>query len=211
MSARGSGPGANHAAPPVVLGRVVGAHGVRGQVRVRYFGDGPQSLLDQDVVWLASEATEASGATGATGKVAGRSGLAVDLATPGGAVRHEVLASGSGRANEVRLTLEGVDGREQAEALRGQLVAVPATALESLPEGEFYWHQLLGCRVKGSDGTLVGTVRDLMETGAHDVLVVEDAEGRRHLIPAADELVHDIDLEAGEIVVEILPGLLDGS
>jgi 16S rRNA processing protein RimM len=111
----------------------------------------------------------------------------------------------------VRLTLAGVQGREQAQALRGRLVAVPATALEALPEGEFYWHQLIGCRVKGTDGTVVGVVRDLLETGAHDVLVVEDDEGRRHLIPTAAELVHEIDLDVGEIVVELLPGLLDAT
>jgi 16S rRNA processing protein RimM len=110
----------------------------------------------------------------------------------------------------VRLVLSGVGDREAAEALRGKVVVVPASALEALPEGEFYWHQLVGCQVRGSDGTVVGTVRELMETGAHDVLVVEDAQGRRHLIPTADELVHAIDVEAGEIVVELLPGLLDG-
>jgi 16S rRNA processing protein RimM len=179
----------------VALGRVQGAHGVQGQVRVRWFGDGPEGLLSQKVVWLVDEERLAAGAC---------------FLDPTGFDRVEVLGGGTGRAGEVRLVLSGVGDREAAEALRGKVVVVPASALEALPEGEFYWHQLVGCQVRGSDGTVVGTVRELMETGAHDVLVVEDAQGRRHLIPTADELVHAIDVEAGEIVVELLPGLLDG-
>lgn len=180
-----------------MLGRVVGAHGLRGEVRVRSFGDGIGGLMAQGVVWLVREsAPPASGDS-----------PVVDLT--GGVTRAEVRDRGAGRSGEVRLSLAGVSDRSAAEALRGCLVIVPAAALEALPEGEFYWHQLIGCRVKGSDGTDVGTVCELLETGAHDVLVVEDDEGRRHLIPAADELLHEIDVERGEIIVELLPGLLD--
>ena len=58
-------------------------------------------------------------------------------------------------------------------------------------------------------GTPVGTVREIWETGAHDVLVVEDSSGRRHLLSTARELMPEVDPASGRIVVEILPGMLN--
>jgi len=178
----------------VVLGQIAGAHGVRGELRVRFFGDGPENLMGLAEVWLVAEEDLRP---------------SLDLSSAGVVRHHAVERRGRGRPGEVRLKLEGVTGREAAEALRGRFVVAPPSHLPDLREGEFYWHQLIGCRVRGSDGTPVGIVCGLMETGAHDVLVVEDESGRRHLIPAAAELVHEIDVESGEIVVELLPGLLE--
>jgi len=163
----------------------MGAHGIRGEIRVRYFGDGPDNLLRASEVWLAEGEGDPE-------------------------PRHyRVERSGSGRDREVRVALEGVESRDAATALRGSLVMGDAAQLEALPEGEYYWYQLIGCRVEGKDGSPIGRVREILETGAHDVLVVEDDRGRRHLIPAAAQLVEEIDIEADRIVVELPPGLLD--
>ena len=107
------------------------------------------------------------------------------------------------------MTLAGVTGRESAEELHGLLVCGDRAAFEPLEPGEYYWFQLLGCRVAGRDGRQVGTVREIWNTGAHDVLVVEDPEGRDILIPAAAALLCEVDVEQGRIVVEEIPGLLD--
>jgi len=169
----------------VVLGRIVGAHGLRGQIRVRYFGDGPDNLLDCSDLWLG-ESREDTGAR-----------------------RYEVTGGGTGRGGEARLALRGINDREAATALRGSLVLVDEARLEALPEGEYYWHQLVGCRVEGDDGSAIGHVKEIWETGAHDVLVVEDEAGKRHLLSTARELLPEIDLEARRIVVKMLPGLID--
>lgn len=171
---------------PVVLGRVVGAHGIRGRVRVVCLGDGPENLLRASEIWLGRDEKDEQ------------------------LRRYVVKAAGNARAGEVRLALDGVDDRDEAQALRGRLVMGPAESLEELPEGEYYWHQLIGCEVFGTDGQTVGTVKEMMETGAHDLFVVESAEGRRHLIPSAGDLVQEIDIEARRIVVELLPGILEG-
>lgn len=171
---------------PVVLGRVVGAHGIRGRVRVVCLGDGPDNLLHASEVWLGRDLEEKP------------------------LRRYAVKAAGTARAGEVRLALEGVADRDAAQELRGQLVLGPAESLQELPEGEYYWHQLIGCEVFGTDGQTVGTVKQMIETGAHDVFVVESAEGRQHLIPSAGDLVREIDIEARRIVVELLPGLIEG-
>jgi 16S rRNA processing protein RimM len=168
----------------VVLGRVLGAHGVRGGLRIRYLGDGPGHLLEADSVFL-------------TPKGDGR------------ARSYEVERAGPGRPGEVRVFLRGVDSREAAEALRGATVEVPEAALEALPEGEFYWFELVGCSVETEAGDAVGTVRELWETGPQDLLVVKGLDGRDRLIPTTRELVPEIDLEARRVVVVDLPGLLE--
>lgn len=171
----------------VALGRVVGAHGMGGQIRVRYFGGVPDNLMRLEAVLLA----ESEGAVDAE--------------------RFEVSRVGPGRREEVRMTLAGVEDRESAERLRGKLVVVEASELEALPEGEYYSYQLIGCGVEGADGQPIGTVREVWATGAVDVLVVEDEKGKRQLIPAAEGQLRTVDLELRRIVIEILPGLLDSA
>jgi len=178
--------GAEHTgAERVVLGQVAGARGVRGELRFRYTGDGPENLLAQSRVWLPR-----------------REG---DPAPP----VYRIIECGPGRAGELRVRLEGVETREAAEALRGRWVEVERASLPELPEGEFYWHELVGCRVWSHEETEIGVVRGLLETGAHDVLVVETEDGREVLLPLAEELLRELDPGAGRIVIELLPGLLE--
>ncbi|MCP4037336.1 MAG: 16S rRNA processing protein RimM [bacterium] len=169
----------------VELGRIVGAHGLRGEVRVRLFGDDPEHLVNAQEVWLGESRDDAS------------------------ARLFEVCSHGMGRAGEVRLGLVGVSDRDEAQSLRGRVVLACAEDLEPLAEDEFYWHQLIGCEVWTEAGAAVGVVAEIWETGAHDVLVVRDAQGRQNLIPTARELTRGIDLPAKRIVVAALPGLID--
>ncbi len=171
----------------VSLGRVVGAHGMGGQLRVRYFGGVPDNLIRLKAVLLAETEDAAD------------------------AEPFEVTRAAPGRRDEVRMTLAGVADRESAERLRGKLVVVETSQLEALPEGEYYSYQLIGCRVEGTDGQPIGTVREVWATGAVDVLVVEDEKGTRQMIPAAEGQLRTVDIEARRIVIEILPGLLDSA
>ncbi len=166
--------------PLVELGRVVGAHGIRGDLRVRFFGDGPEHLLEAPSVSLAGEPDA-----------------------------FEVVESGLTGRGEVALRLAGVEDREAALALRGRVVLGDSELLPELSEGEHYWYELVGCQVEGSDGRPVGTVRELWETGAHDVLVIEGDDGRTRRVPTARDLLREVDVAARRIVVEDLPGLLE--
>lgn len=168
-----------------MLGEIVGAHGLRGELRVRFSGDSPEHLLACEAVWIGRHADDPE------------------------ARRFAVEAAGLGRGGEVRLQLDGIRSREAVAAWVGWLVSAPAAILPVLPEGEFYWFELIGCRVESASGERVGSVREIWETGAHDVLVVEDEEGRRRLVPTAAELMTEVDLEARRIIVVDLPGLLD--
>ena len=176
------GPGS---AGRIVLGRVLGAHGLRGALRVRVLGDSPQNLLRAERVWLGREE---------------RDPVCQSLQVRGAAV---------GRPGEVRLSLVGIERREDAEARRGEVVLAETAVLEKLPPGEHYWFELVGCAVELADGRRVGTVRELWETGAHDVLVVEGPDGRRRLVPTAREFLKEVDIRARRIVIDPIPGLLD--
>jgi 16S rRNA processing protein RimM len=152
---------------------------------VRFFGDGPQNLGLVPEVCLG--------------------GSPEDPAPR----RYAVIEAIPGRRGEVRLTLEGVATREAAEALCGRLVLADPAHLEPLAEGEHYCFELVGCGVWGSRGEHLGRVVELWDTGAHDVLVIEDEDGRRFLVPMAEELVREVDVGAGRIVLHVIPGLLD--
>ena len=171
-----------------MLGRVFGAHGVRGQVRVRYFGDGPENILGAP--WLVLAEPERG------------------IEDPA-AEEFEVEGGAAGRRGEVRLVLRGIGDRAAAEELKGRLVTGAPEHLSPLPEGEFYWYELIGCQVETAGGRTIGTVTEIWETGAHDVLVVEGEDGRSRLVPTARALMKEVDVEAGRIVVEELPGLFD--
>lgn len=118
-------------------------------------------------------------------------------------VRGARLAGG-----EVILSLEEADTRDQAAALRGQLLEVDPEEVFPLPEGEYYWFQLRGLRVVTPDGREAGTVVDVEAYPAHDLLVVERG-GRRFLVPAVRDLVREVDLAGGFLVVNDIPGLLE--
>lgn len=168
----------------IEVGRIVGAHALRGEVRVRYFGDGPDTLLSVERVWLASDRDEAAPRA------------------------FEVLRTGTGRAGEVRLALEGVADRDAANALRGRLVLVDAADLAPLADDEIYWHELVGCTVVTTGGEEIGVVRELWDTGQHDVLVVDAGPGQPVLIPTAREIMTRVDVAARRIFIEPVPGLL---
>jgi 16S rRNA processing protein RimM len=168
----------------VEFGRIVGAHALRGEVRVRLHAEDPKNLQRATGVWLGTGLSDAQ------------------------ARFYPIEGTGSGRAGELRLALEGVESRESAEALRGQVVMGDAESLAKLAQDEFYWHQLVGCLVETESGQAIGRVREIWQTGAHDVLVVDGETPEPILIPTAREIMKTVDLEAGRIVIDAIPGLL---
>lgn len=107
------------------------------------------------------------------------------------------------------LTLGGVATREQAEDLRGQDVSILETQAAPLGEGEYFIHQLYGLKVVAEDGEEIGTVGEVLETGANEVLVVKRPGRSDGLIPMIHDVVRELDTAGGRVVVHLLPGLLD--
>lgn len=101
----------------------------------------------------------------------------------------------------------GIDDIESAASYRDSFVKVTR---ESIPreEGEFFWDELIGLTVITVEGTVIGKVGEILETGSNDVYAVRGA-GREYLIPAIRDVIKDIDPVHGRIVIEVMEGMLD--
>ncbi len=105
------------------------------------------------------------------------------------------------------LKLDGVDTVDAAEEFRGRTVGLPRAEAPPLPSGAFYVADVLGLRAVTTDGRELGTIADVIATGANDVYVVRGPLGEL-LIPAIRDVVVDIDPAAGLVRVEPMAGLL---
>lgn len=159
----------------VLLGRIVGVHGLRGEVKLESWTEPRLRILDYRP-WLLETAP---GEVKQIGRVQGR-------------------AQGKG----VVASLPGVADREAAAALIGANIYVPRPALPAL-QGEFYQEDLAGLAVVNLAGVSLGKVSHLFDTGANLVLVARDGDGRERLIPyVPDVYVQAVDLKAGRITVD---------
>ena len=102
---------------------------------------------------------------------------------------------------------EGMGSRTEAEALAGTLLFVDSGALPALPEGTYYNYQILGLKVVVVGGEVLGRVEDILDTAGHDIYVVTGERGEV-LLPAIPQVIREVDLDDGEIRVELIPGLI---
>ncbi len=109
--------------------------------------------------------------------------------------------------NMVILKFRGIDDINDVEKYKGMDLLVPREDAIPLEEGEYYIADIIGARVETEDGTFFGELRDVLQTGANDVYVV-DHEGREVLLPVIADCVLDRDLEKKVVTVHIMEGLL---
>ncbi len=114
------------------------------------------------------------------------------------------------RRKEAVCLLAGVDNRSKAEKMVGFKIFQQKSLLPRLHEGEYFWYELEGLRVRNMNGVDLGTINCIMETGAHDVLVVRNRY-REILVPMVEGFIKDIDTRAGLCLVELPPGLLEAT
>ncbi|HEX5961055.1 MAG TPA: ribosome maturation factor RimM [Rhodanobacteraceae bacterium] len=160
----------------VLLGRIVGVHGVRGGLKLESFTEPRLAIFDYKP-WL--------------------------LERDGGRFEEIAEVQGHARGKGIVATLPDVVDRETASALVGVRVWIPRGALPDLPPGEYYQADLEGLRVVNTAGDDLGRVSHLFDNGAHDVLMTRDEAGRERLIPyVMDVYVKSVDLDAGRITVD---------
>jgi 16S rRNA processing protein RimM len=166
----------------ILVGDVVRPHGIRGEICIKSHADSPSLFGRVPAIHLRE-----------------------------GARQPKPYAVRSWREHKgmVLLTLDGVNDRDMAEALRGREVLVREADLPELDEGEHYLYQLMGCRVVLEDGTVVGVLDQFFETAEQDTWVIVNEAGTEILLPAVPEFVLDVDLDDGVIVIDPPEGLLD--
>jgi 16S rRNA processing protein RimM len=117
------------------------------------------------------------------------------------------VSASRSHGDRLLVRFEGLDDREQADALRGTLLVVPESASPELPEGSWWDHQIVGCAVETDAGRALGAVRDVIHTPANDVWSVVDAAETETLIPVIADVIVEVDVAGRRIVAREVPGL----
>lgn len=154
------------------MGRIAAPFGVKGWVKVQPYSEDPAALMDFES-WRV-----------------GRGELH----------RQYTVEAIQDHGNALIAKLGGIDDRDAAYALRGQEISVARAELPVPEENEFYWSDLIGLKVVNREGIELGSVTDLLETGAHDVLVVKGQ--REYLIPFVAAFIGKVDTAEGIIEVD---------
>jgi 16S rRNA processing protein RimM len=166
----------------VVVGRIGRPHGIKGEVTVEVRTDLPERRFAPGTVLVAEPAR----------------------------VGPLTVAAARWHSGRLLLSVAGVSDRNGAEALRGVILSaeVPDDEVSEDPE-EFFDHQLRGLSVRTVEGVGVGVVDDVVHLPGQDLLGVRRPDGRETLVPFVAEMVPEIDVEAGYLVIDPPPGLLD--
>ncbi|MGA2502471.1 MAG: ribosome maturation factor RimM [Anaerolineales bacterium] len=160
------------------MGKIRRPHGVRGDVVVEIYTDSPESLIPKKVIFIGEKHVK-------------------------------FIITRRRQHNEgLLLGFDGISTPEQAGRYRNQILSVAASETPELSEGRHYFHELLDLDVVDEAGIVLGTLSEILETGANDVYVVKDPTGHELLLPAIPEVVLNVDLEAKKIKVRLLPGLI---
>lgn len=109
--------------------------------------------------------------------------------------------------NQVILKFKDCNSIDEAEALRNAYLLVKRTDLGDLPEGIYYIADLIGLDVYTEEGEFLGKVDDIYSTGANDIYVVKNEMGKEKLLPGIDDVIKNIDIDAGKITVNLIEGL----
>jgi 16S rRNA processing protein RimM len=137
-----------------------------------------------------------------------KSGHKILLRNPDGKRESHVIQSGKLYKNTFRLALEGIDSRNAAEKLIGTEVFIEKAKLPALEKNEHYWFEIIGMEAFLEDGTCLGRVESIFQTGSNDVYVIKNSEsGRETLVPAIQSVVAGIDLEKKRMTIILPDGL----
>ena len=161
------------------LGQIVNVKGLQGEVKVNSYTEDPKRFETLKEVWIKSK---------------------------GNMQKYEIEKVGYAK-NQVILKFVGVNTIEEAEKLRNSYILVKREDLGELPEGVYYIADLIGLEVNTETGEYLGIVDDIFDTGSNDVYVVKNDLGQSKLLPGIDEVIKEINLPEGKIIVNLIEGL----
>jgi len=163
----------------LVVGFLRRAHGLRGEIILHLHTDFPERLRSGRKLLIGEE----------------RKPMTLEGARP--------------HAKGMLIKFTGIDTPEEVGQLRNQWVYVMAADVPSLPEGKLYQHELFGFEVVEENGNPLGSLVEIIETGANDVYVVRNASGKEILLPAIPSVILELDSARRFMRVHLLEGLID--
>jgi 16S rRNA processing protein RimM len=163
------------------IGKIVNTHGVKGEVKVIPLTDNPERYSKLKSVYIES---------------------------PSGLLEYH-LSGVKYLKNFVIVKFEEVEGMDAAEALKDKVLKIDRANAVKLPKNSFFICDLIGCEVIEANGTVLGKLKDILQTGSNDVYTVVDENKREILIPALKSVVNEISIENKRITVTLPKGLLD--
>lgn len=163
----------------VLIGKFRRPHGIRGEIRMTVLTDFPELISPGQIIY-AGERYQAY-----------------------------TVRDIRGNGDDMLVSLKELPDRTAVEIFRNIMVYMKSEDMPDLPEGEFFIHQLVGMEVITDQDEKLGILKEILITGANDVYLVESPEGKELLLPATEEVVLDISQENRQILVHIIPGLLD--
>ena len=132
------------------------------------------------------------------------------LITRGNQVIEEVeVESYRSHKNSLLVKFKGIDSINEAEKFKNLQIKVDSENISELEENEFYFHEIIGCRVFDENNTILGEVVEILTPGANDVWVIKGENGKEILIPYIADVVKNVDVQNKKIDIEIMEGLID--
>lgn len=169
----------------VTIGQILGAHGVKGVLKVRPLTDYPDRFFGMDQ-------------------------LVIERPGKGKKTLDVLRVSTHESKGTFLIAADGVNDRDTADLYRGWLITVAKDERVELPEGEYWLDSLIGLAViEHESGKRLGVIEDIFPTGSNDVYQVRTEDGELRPIPAIEQVVRSIDVEAGVMSVTLLEGLWD--
>lgn len=165
----------------ISIGKVVGSHGIQGAVKIYSYAES-FSVFKTGLLLYLKKPDDSTGEY-----------YCIKWAAP--------------HSRFILLQLEGINSRFSADNLKGFELFIKKEDLPELEEGAYYWNDIIGLSVFGSDDKYIGCVESIIETGANDIYVVKDEKGKEVLIPAIESVVSDIDIVQKRMKVNLPEGL----
>jgi 16S rRNA processing protein RimM len=165
------------------VGKIVNTHGIRGEVKILPISDFADMRL--------------------------KNGETIIAFSPDGNTQRILEIIRSREHKQMYLvTLRGIDSLNDAELIKGWQVKIEEHQMHDLDEGEYYFHEIMGCEVITDTGEILGVITDILTPGANHVWVVRTAQKREVLLPVIEDVILNVNVKEKRVLVHVLEGLM---
>lgn len=164
----------------ILIGKLTKLHGIKGMLKLASFAESIDAFYDLDWIYLKK--------------------------SDGSFIKDQIDTISPHKTGAL-VSFKSVKGIEDAQKLVGHELYIEKEFLEDLPAGEYYRYELIGLEVITDEGIHLGKIEDLLPTGSNDVFLVRD-DGKENMIPATKEVIKDIDIVKGEMIIRPLEKMI---